>query len=115
MTEVKTSNSKELTSINKKGFYSDKSETPKEVLKLSEKLKNLDPKSDVKTKEVIENADKYEIVLKKKSTKNNVDHWVETGDNKKAFHFGRLPIYVYVARSLGLSENDKIKVIIEGT
>ena len=61
MNEIKSTNPKE-TSIDSSGFYSDKSETPKEVLKLSEKLKNMEPKSDSKTdgkKEVFEKVDKY--------------------------------------------------------
>ncbi|MCL4416087.1 MAG: hypothetical protein M1371_04055 [Actinobacteria bacterium] len=115
MSETKTTKPQEV-SIDSIGFYPDKVETPKEVIKLSEKLKNMEPKPDTKNidkKEVVEKVEKFEVTLKKKSTKNNVDHWVEDGDNKKVFHFGRLPIYSYVAKSLGLSENSKIKIRIE--
>ena len=115
MSETKTTNLKE-TPIDSTGFYSDKVESHKEVIKLSEKLKNMEPKPYVKISkenEVVEKVDKFEVTLKKKSSKNNVDHWIEDGDKKKVFHFGRVPIYGYVAKSLGLSENCKIKIRIE--
>jgi hypothetical protein len=77
MPEIKPINPQKVKILDTTGFYSDKPETPKEVVKLSEKLKNMEPKPDVKNdrkRDAIEKADKYEITLKKKSTKNNVDH-----------------------------------------
>jgi len=113
MTKSKPINPIEVKVLDNTGFYSDKSETPNEVLKLSEKLNKMEPKPDVKNKEAAKKIDKFEVMLKKKSTKNNVDYWIEIGDNKKVFHFGRLSVYCYVVNSLGLSENDRLKITIK--
>jgi hypothetical protein len=106
----------ETKTIDNTGFYSDKIETPKEVIKLSEKLKNMEPKSNAKINgksEELEKVNKFEVILEKKSTKNNVDHWIKIGNNKKVFHFGRLSVYGYIANSLNLGDNDKLKVKLE--
>jgi hypothetical protein len=51
MTESKPINPIEVKALDNTGFYSDKSETPEEVLKLSEKLYKMEPKPDIKNKE----------------------------------------------------------------